>query len=190
MQSALQNLEFNVRSLRRFAAMGYTIVAMQPSCSHMMKVDYPWLDDGDATRTVAQATMDLSEYLMSLHEKRVLGRTFDAAAGRILYHVPCHLRAQGLGQTARDLLNLIPGAEIEVAEACAGMGERWGMDRDHYAASLEVAQPLLERLEEHRHDAAVSDCVRAGVQIRQETGRNVLHPAEVLRYAFGLSLDV
>jgi hypothetical protein len=64
------------------------------------------------------------------------------------------------------------------------------MSRDNHEASLKVARPLLEALGEHRYDCVVSDCARAGLQICQETGMNVLHPAEVLRYAYGLSLDI
>lgn len=134
--------------------------------------------------------MDLSEYLMSLHQRRNLDRKFDASPGKMLYHVSCHLRAQGIGDVGRDLLKLIPGIEIETLEGCSGMGERWGMSKKHYEASLNLARPVLERVDGRQDEWVVSDCVRAGLQVRHGVGRDVLHPAEVLRYAYGLSLDV
>ena len=170
--------------------MGYTIVALQPSCSYMLKVEYPWLDDGPGAHAISEATMDLSEYLMSLHRKRLLDRKFVTSPGKIFYHVPCHLKAQGIGNASRDLLKLVAGTEVETLEACSGMGERWGMGTEHHEASLDLARPLFEGIEKHRPDCVVSDCARAALQIRQGVGMNVLHPAEVLRYAYGLPLDV
>jgi Fe-S oxidoreductase len=170
--------------------MGYKIISMQPACSYMLKVEYPWLADEEGARAVSDATMDLTEYLASLYDGRLLDMKFSASPGKMLYHVACHVRPQGLGSTCRDILGLIPGAEIRTLEACSGMGGRWGLSKGNHAASLARAQPLFDGIGKHQSDCVVSDCARAALQIRQGTGRNVLHPAEVLRYAYGLSLDV
>ena len=53
----------NVRSLAAAVREGRTIVVPGPTCSYMLKQEYPWLDGGDDAKLVARNTRDLFEYL-------------------------------------------------------------------------------------------------------------------------------
>jgi glycerol-3-phosphate dehydrogenase subunit C len=188
--NATENLKFNVRSFRRFIDQGYTIVVPQPTCGYVLKKEYPWLDGGEDARAVAAATMDLGEYLMKLHEKGKLDTRFVKAPGKVLYHLPCHLKAQNIGYRSRDLLKLIPGTEIEMVDRCTGMDGTWGMKREYFDESLKVARKVFRAVDEFKPDRVASDCALAGIQIHQGTGMRSVHPVEILREAYGLKTEI
>ncbi len=191
-ESAMENIRFNVRAMRRFVDEGFQIVVLQPTCGYVLKKEYPWLDDSEAARVVAKATVDIGEFLMSLHAKGALDTSFPSASPtrKILYHFPCHLKAQQIGYKSRDLLQLIPGVEVDMVEHCSGMDGTWGMKRQYFDMSLKVASPVFRRVEESRPDSICSDCALAGLQIHQGTGMRVRHPIGILREAYGLGLEV
>jgi glycerol-3-phosphate dehydrogenase subunit C len=187
---AMENLRFNVRSMRRFADDGYSIVALQPTCSYVLRKEYPWLEATEGSRAVASATTDICEFLMKLHAEGKLDTAFKSSPGRVLYHFPCHLKAQQIGQKSRELLQLIPGCQVDTIDRCSGMDGTWGMKRQYYEASRKVASPIILRAEESRPDRICSDCALAGLQIRQGSVARAAHPVEILREAYGLGLKV
>ncbi len=188
--NAMENLRFNVRSLRRFVDQGYTVVVPQATCGYVLKREYPWLDDGPDSRIVSRATMDVGEYLMGLHELGKLDTRFVSSPGKVVYHLACHLKAQDIGCRSRDLLHLIPGTEVVMVDRCAGMDGTWGMKREHFDESSKVAQRAFRAIEDSRPDRVASDCAFACLQIGQGTGRRAVHPVEILREAYGLGLEV
>ncbi len=176
----------NVRSLAAAVREGREIVVPGPTCSYMLKQEYPWLDGSDDARLVASHTRDLFEYLMRLAALGKLDTGFSRRPGKIAYHLPCHLRAQNLGTKSADLLRLIPGAEVEVIERCSGVDGTWGFKREYYELSLQVAEPLFKELGDARPDRVASDCPLAGLQIAQGTGLAPRHPIQIVADAYGL----
>lgn len=85
---------------------------------------------------------------------------------------------------------MIPGAEVEMVDRCTGMDGTWGMKHAHFEDSLKVARPVFRAVEEFVPDRVVSDCALAGLQIGQGTGLRSVHPVEILREAYGLSLEI
>lgn len=186
-ESALANARENVRTLIELVRNGYDVVIPGPTCSYMLKHEYPVLLKGEDVRRVAERSFDLCEYLMKLHSEGRLDTRFDRAAPqRIAYHLPCHLRAQNIGYKSRDLMHLIPGTRVQVIERCAGIDGTWGLKREYYPLSLKVADKLFRELEGEPFDLVVSDCPLAGLQIAQGTRRRPLHPIQVLARAYGL----
>lgn len=190
--SAMENIKSNIRAMRVFVDRGYSIVVLQPTCGYVLKKDYPWLDASEDARAVSAATVDICEFLMSLHAKGILDTKFKPLPEplRILYHYPCHLKAQQIGYKSRDLLQLVPGVSVEMVDRCSGMDGTWGMKRQYFDASRKVAAPVFRMVEESHPDRVCSDCALAGLQIHQGTGQRVLHPVEILREAYGLDLEV
>ena len=174
----------NLESLGRAVAAGYDVVVPGPTCSRMLKHEYPRLVPGPATEQVVARVHDLSEYLVKLHGEGKLDRMFAAPLGRVAYHAPCHLRVQEIGFKARDVLLLVPGTTVGVLERCTGMDGTWGFKSEFYDASLAVARPLLRDLEAMGPDLVVSDCPLAALQIEQARGGRVYHPVEALLAAY------
>lgn len=181
---ATRRARLNIESLDREVAAGCDVVVPGPTCSRMLKVEYPRLVPGPAAERVAGRTFDLSEYLARLHVGGRLDRDFKGGLGRVAYHAPCHLRVQEIGFKARDLLRLVPGTAVDVLERCAGMDGTWGFKREFFDESLRVARPLLRELDERAPDVIVSDCPLAALQLEQQRGRRVYHPIEALDAAY------
>jgi Fe-S oxidoreductase len=179
----------NVRWLAAAVREGREIVVPGPTCSYMLKQEYPWLDGSAEARLVAEHTRDLFEYLMRLHADGKLDTTFIRPPGAVAYQLPCHLRAQNMGAKSADLLRLIPGARVEVIERCSGVDGTWGFKREYYKLSLKVAEPLFKEIEVTRPDRVATDCPLAALQIAQGTGATPQHPVQILAAAYGLTVE-
>ncbi|MGH7262889.1 MAG: anaerobic glycerol-3-phosphate dehydrogenase subunit C, partial [Candidatus Rokuibacteriota bacterium] len=177
----------NVKALAAAVREGREIVVPGPTCSYMLKQEYPWLDGSEDARLVANSTRDLFEYLMRLHAEGRLDTNFSGRPGKVAYHLPCHLKAQNLGTKSADLLRLIPGALVEVIERCSGVDGTWGFKREYYELSLKVAEPLFKGIEDARPDWIASDCPLAALQIAQGTGATPRHPIQIVADAYGLT---
>jgi len=185
LQAARRNAERNVADLLPHVEAGATVVVPGPSCSLMLKSEYPRLLETEAAEKVAAATQDLMECLYHLARAKKLSRDFKAPLGRVAYHAPCHLRAQNIGFRSRDLLRLA-GAEVEVIDACSGVDGTWGMQARFHEASLKVAEKLLRRIDELAPDHIATDCPLSALRIEEGLGRKPVHPVVLLRHAYGI----
>jgi Fe-S oxidoreductase len=176
----------NVRSLAAAVREGRDIVSPGPTCSYMLKQEYPLLDDSADARLVASATRDLFEYLASLHAARALDTRFARPGGAVAYHTPCHLRAQNIGTKSADVLRLVPGCTVEVIERCSAVDGTWGFKTEYYELSMKVARPLFDDITRTGAPVVATDCPLAGLQIEQGTGRKPVHPIQVLADAYGI----
>ena len=176
----------NVRAFLPLARAGIPIAVPGPTCSLAIRKEYPLLAGDEDTRAVADATLDLGEYLMRRHAEGKLALDFQRAPGRVLYQVPCHLKVQDIGFKSRDLLRLIPGAEVVTLEACTGHDGTWSMKKEYFRTSMEIGRPVFEEVERERPDAVSSDCPLAALQIRQGTGRTAKHPVQIVAEAYEL----
>lgn len=185
-EAAKANARANVSALYPLVQQGYDIVVPGPTCSYVLKRDYPLLAEGAETEAVSARTFDISEYLMKLHGEQKLDTRFVKGAGKIAYQIPCHLRAQNIGFKSRDLMELIPDTSVRVIEKCSAVDGTWGLKRQYFDLSMKVAEPLLRDIRESPGDLAVSDCPLSALQIKQGTGKQPLHPIQVLEMAYGL----
>ncbi len=182
-------IDANVRSLRAAVREGRELVVPGPTCSYMMKQEWPWLaSDREAAAEVAGHTRDLFEYLARLHAEGRLDTQFPRPPGRVAYQVPCHLRAQNMGTKTADVLRLT-GADVRVIERCSAVDGTWGFKREYYALSMKLAEPLFRDLAAAKADRAATDCPLAALQVVQGTGRRPEHPIQILADAYGLASD-
>ena len=120
------------------------VIATNPTCSQMIRVEYPRLLGTEEAKKVAAKTMDPMEFLARLSERRENStKDFKTGAGNISYHMPCHLRAQNIGYKTRDVLVAIAGDD---SQSCRGMlrSRRYLVDEEReFRAVHEVWQPGL-----------------------------------------------
>jgi glycerol-3-phosphate dehydrogenase subunit C len=188
LDAARSNAARNVEALLPHVDAGAQIVVPGPSCSLLMKTQYPKLLGTHEANRVAAATRDLMEYLFELGRAKQLNRDFREPPGKVAYHAPCHLRAQNVGFPSRALLKLT-GADVSVIDACSGVDGTWGMQARHHADSLRVATNLLSRIEQVEPDVVATDCPLAALRIQERLGRKPLHPIVVLWRAYGLASE-
>lgn len=188
-ETALEHASSNVKHLAELVSRGYDIVIPGPTCSYMLKKEYPVLLPSAETARVAQHSFDICEYLMRQHERGQLDTTFQPMTERIAYQVPCHLRAQNIGYKSRDLLRLIPGTHVQVIERCSAVDGTWGLKKEYYPLSLAVADKLFREIGDAHPDIVASDCPLAALQIVQGTRKRPLHPIQILARAYGIESE-
>jgi Fe-S oxidoreductase len=185
MATAMRWADENLASLSGAIAAGADVVVPSPTCSYVLKRDYPDLcSDKARARALSGRVFDTSEYLMRLESQGKLDKGFNWSPGEVAYQLPCHLKVQNIGFKSRDLLKLIPGARVTLIERCSGMDGTWGMKQRFYDLSLKVAAPLFAEVRSLPAATVVSDCALAALQIEQGTGRTPLHPIQVLDRAY------
>ena len=184
--AAVTNARRNVTSLAPLVKAGASVVVPGPTCSYVLKRDYPELLGTDDAKLVAEHTFDLCEYLMKRHAEGQLQTRFIKPMGTVAYQLPCHLKAQNIGYKSRDLMALIPGTRVHLVEKCAGVDGTWGLKREYFDLSVKIAEPMVHALQAPVPDHLVSDCSLAALQIAQGTGRATRHPIQILAAAYGL----
>jgi Fe-S oxidoreductase len=173
----------NVETLLPAVREGRKILSPGPSCTLTLRTEYPELVPTAEAKEVAEAVMDLSDFLLQQARKRKLPKDFPQPIGRVAYHVACHNRVQNLGYRGRDLLKWA-GADVQLVDRCCGMDGTWGMKSEFFDESLKVAEGAAKRVESAEAEVISSDCPLAGLQLRQKTGRPVFHPVKILRAAY------
>lgn len=184
---ATANARRNLAALAPAVAAGATVVVPQPTCSYVLKHEYPLLAPGPESEAVAKATRDVFEYLAARKAEGTLDTAFPGRApGKVAYQVPCHLRAQNMGTKTRDVLQLVPGTRVSVIERCTAMDGTWAMKKEFYPLSLKYAQKAAAEMEEGAPDVFATDCTLSALQIEAVRGQKPAHPLGLLREAYGL----
>ncbi len=181
------NARKNLDVLLPLVEQGMDVVVPEPTCSYMLKKEYPRLVPGEAAEKVAAKTFDFFEYLVNRHKQGGLVTDFPGPGpGKVAYQMPCHLRAQNMGYKTRDVLQLIPGTRVTVVERCTAMDGTWGMKKEFFPISLQFARKAAQEMEAAGPDTYATDCTLAGLQIAEVRGQEPAHPISLLRRAYGL----
>ncbi len=187
LESAAKNARKNIAALLPLVEQGADVVVPQPTCSYVLKKEYPMLAPGEGAQKLAAKTQDFFEYLANRHREGSLATDFPGRRpGRVAYQMPCHLRAQNMGFKTRDVLQLIPGTKVQVVERCTAMDGTWAMKKEHYPLSLVYARKAVAEMEETQPDCYATDCTLSALQIEAVRGRRPAHPITLLREAYGL----
>ena len=182
------NARRNLEALLPLVKQGADVVVPQPTCSYVLKKEYPLLVPGEAAEAVAAKTVDTFEFLVARHKEGHLSTDFPGPSpGKVAYQAPCHLRAQNMGYKTRDVLQLIPGTRVTVVERCTAMDGTWGMKKEFFPISLQFASRAAEDMEAAQPDTFATDCSLAALQIAEVRGATPAHPVSLLRAAYGLA---
>jgi len=180
---ARQNLDV----LAEYARQGYRIVGTSTSCTHTLKAEYDEmldLHDEDA-RVVAEATWDICEFLVDLHEQGRLDTRFGRLDEDLPYHAPCQLRSHGIGLPAMDLFELVPGLRaVDMDHDCCGIAGTYGLKREKYEIAMRVGADLFRKIEASGATETACDSETCRWQIASATGTTVRHPVEILAAAY------
>ena len=191
LDSARRLAEWNLRELGELAREGHRIVCSEPSAVVCLQQEYPRLVDHPDAPAVAQQVVEAGTFLAELHAEGRLALDFeplDLVAG---YHTPCHLKALGGEDSARELLGLIPGLRVSTIEAgCSGMAGGWGIATDNFATSIEIGHPLISRMQQGDLEIGTTECSGCRLQMQQASNTQTLHPLKLLALAYGLIPEI
>jgi Fe-S oxidoreductase len=187
---AEKNVQILADAIRSAEARGEdtTVVVPQPTCSYILKNDYPDYLGTDDAKLVAAHTQDAAEHLWAVHKAdgTELDTDFDGEVlETVTYHAPCHLRAQNIGFRSRDLLKLT-GAKVTVVAECSGIDGTWGWRKENYDMSRGVARKMVAAIDAAGNEEIAGDCHLANGGIVQETGKAPRHPLQIVARAYGI----
>ena len=189
---ARRKAERNVRLLGPLVADGWTIAVINPTCSLMMRHEYPELLDDPArpdlaeeARRVAAAVRDLGEFLFDLRRQGAFREDFRSTPdGPVAYHAPCHLRMQNIGFRGRDLLRRIPGVRPKLVAECCGHDGTWAMKTEFFDLARRNGEKAFDGMQDAGAALWSTDCPLAALQFEQFCGTRPLHPVEILARAY------
>jgi glycerol-3-phosphate dehydrogenase subunit C len=177
----------NLGLLEPFVDRGAKVLAINPTCSMMLRQEYPTLvavEDRERAAKVAKAVRDPSEYLWGLRKEPRFNEAFADVPEKVAYHAPCHLRAQGVGFKGRDLIRKA-GAEVSTVMECCGHDGTYAMKTESFEASVRVGKRALDGVREDPDATTwVTDCPLAALQFQQHAGRKPLHPMSLLANSY------
>ncbi len=175
-----------IERLAPLAQKGIPIVGLEPSCLLSMRDEYAALLPNDKrVDLVAEHCFTFEEFISKLAETGELKLDFVEEPRNVLLHGHCHQKALTGTEASKTTLAL-PGYSVtEVDSSCCGMAGSFGYEVEHYDISLKMGERrLFPAVREKADDTLL---VAAGVSCRQQikhgTGKQALHPAEVLRQA-------
>ena len=173
-------LRRSLDTLRPEIEAGTPIVGLEPSCTAVFRDDAAELMTGDyreLAERLAGQTRTFAEMLTATDWR-------PARADRdALVQTHCHQHAvMGFGPD-RELLERAGVAATVPDSGCCGLAGNFGFERGHYDVSIAAAERvLLPAVRAAGPDTLiVADGFSCRTQIRQQTGREVVHLAQVLR---------
>ncbi len=190
LDAAAGKIRRNVEVLSALVEQGYAIVIPSPSCSLMVREEFPQLVATEDAARVAARAHDLDEYLYRIAREGRLKRDFTRRFGHVQYHVPCHIRVQNIGIRGRDLLKLVAD-QVDPVQECSGHDGTWSMQKANFRDSLHWGKKAFAGMQAEAGEPcalACTDCRLAALHIEQGAGRKTVHPVVALAHAYGFEV--
>jgi len=181
--------------MRGWIDKGYDVIALTASCGLMLKFEWPLiLPDDEDVKILAQATFDISQYIVDIAKNEGLAPLTTPQHGGVTVHMACHARAQNIGSKSAEMLGLVPGLKVDIVERCSGHGGTFGVMKQTRPHALKVAQPTARQITQKGNDTLCSDCPLACKHLIQVIGDGAepggaapegAHPIELMARAYG-----
>ncbi len=160
------------------------IIFLEPSCWSTFVDEYRQFEIEGADE-IAQRCILFEDFVLGLLDADPEALPLTPLQAQAAIHGHCHAKALADAGTLHRLFAHVPSLEVKLLETgCCGMAGAFGMMVANRDLSLAVAEPLVQQITPLSSDAIV---VAAGTscrhQVRDLTGRDCLHPAEVLAAA-------
>ena len=171
--------------LKHFIDQGYKVISIVPSCSLMIKYEWPLLiPESEDVKYLSDNTFDICEYLVKFINENSLSNLVKPIDEEetITLHISCHSRAQNIGQKATELLKLIPNIKLDVIERCSGHGGSWGIKKENFKMALKVGKPVSRKAVQAKNKYVVSECPLAGNHIKQGMDKIETNDAKILSH--------
>ena len=167
-----------IDATREAVARGVPVVGLEPSSILTFRDEFLGLCPGAEAQALSEATHTFEEYLAKRPDLPL--KTLDCP---IYVHGHCHQKAQDAVTPMLELLNKIPGADVNFIEtSCCGMAGAFGYGPETIDVSLKMASldlfPALEAAPENA--IVVADGTSCRHQIADGTPRRAIHVARLL----------
>ncbi|MDZ4695520.1 MAG: heterodisulfide reductase-related iron-sulfur binding cluster [Deltaproteobacteria bacterium] len=187
LETLQKRAKINLDRLMPFVEAGAKVVAINPTCSMMLRREYPELvakEDRERAVALSKAVQDPGEYLWSLRQEPRFNTDFKSHPEKVAYHAPCHLRTQAVGFRSRDLIRKTGVGEIGNVMECCGHDGTYAMKTESFEASARIGKKAFDGMQQASNATWVTDCPLAAIQFEQHAGQKPLHPMSLLARAY------
>ena len=142
--------------------------------------------DPEKRHKISENTYDVGEYLWKLYQANELDTKFGRSDAKAIYYPPCHLREQRIESPYQDLLNLIPGFQMQLINGnyCCGNAGILGFKKEFYQNSIKIAGRLISKIRQFNPELLTTECLSCRLQFNQVTPYRVMHPVEIIRDSY------
>ncbi|MEZ5994073.1 MAG: heterodisulfide reductase-related iron-sulfur binding cluster, partial [Planctomycetota bacterium] len=188
-RGARGDIEQNVDKLLKPVRRGAKVVFSAPSCMLSAKREWSRIVDADDTREVAEACVDAHQLLLQVFDHPHMRKQLKPLGKRVAWHLPCHSKVLNVGESAKQLIDLVDEATtVSLNAGCCGLSGTFGLKTDNFDMSMKIAQPMLTKINLAHPDVVTSSCGICQSQIRQgvktsedgKDGVQVVHPLRLL----------
>ncbi|MEX0770994.1 MAG: FAD-linked oxidase C-terminal domain-containing protein [Balneolaceae bacterium] len=176
----------NLEHLYPFVNTGIPIVGLEPSEILTLRDEYLDLCEDDKlhqAKRVSENTFQFEEFIVQiLGEAPEFSDYFNSSGQHVLVHGHCHAKALVGNDPIMDMLEKCGFQPRDLKTGCCGMAGSFGYQKEKYEVSMEIGElilfPALRKEPENGLICAPGFSCRH--QISDGTGREALHPAEIL----------
>ena len=186
-EKARQAARSTVDALFPFTQRGTPVVGLEPSCLLTFRDEnLALLPDDARAKSVAENSFLFEEFIARLDEEKTQAFGFQKEQQRVLLHGHCHQKSLVGTEPVMRMLDL-PGCYSveEVDSGCCGMAGAFGYESEHVDISRQMAERKL--LPAVRNEPQETIIAASGFSCRHQicdgSGRNAVHPVEVLHRA-------
>lgn len=177
----------NVLLLKDLVTENIPLVGIEPSCILSFRDEYPDLVGEDlkeeAVRLGKNCLLYDEFFTREIRAGRIQAEQFTDQPLKIMLHGHCHQKSLASVEPSREMLSLPVNYSVEVIPSgCCGMAGAFGYEKKHYELSMKIGEQVLFPAV---RGAGENVCISApGMSCRQQikdgTGKQALHPIEVL----------
>ena len=187
LDSARELAQTNVDALAESARDGLRILCTEPTAALCLKHEYPRILNHPDVDVVADQVVEAGTFLRGLHAKQRLGTDFQDVPLKLGYHLPCHLRFLETQSPLAELIQLIPGIELErIQQGCSGMAGAFGVTAANFEKSVAIGAGLIAEMQRPDFTAGATECSSCQLQMLQNSSTPTAHPIKILALAYGL----
>jgi Fe-S oxidoreductase len=177
----------NIRLLKDIISADAPLIGIEPSAILTFRDEYVDLADDDqfeSAKELAKHVFIIDEFMASEIEKgNITKENFSKEKRNIKLHGHCQQKALSSVAPSVKLLSLPENYSVEtIPSGCCGMAGSFGFEKEHYDISMKVGELVL--FPAVRNSNAETIIAAPGTscrhQIKDGTGRQALHPVEVL----------
>ncbi len=174
----------NTRALTAWQEKGLPILTGCPSCALMFSEDIPHYFP-EIKSTYGHVTLtDAQAFMLQCLDEGTLHLKAQTEEKSVIYHAPCHLRAQGTGLAGFDILQRIYDRGVQNAHAgCCGISGSYGFKKEKYDIGMQVGNTLFSTIAQSSATLCSSECGTCRVQIEHGSKKPCLHPISLLKEA-------
>ncbi len=153
------------------------IVVTCSSCGLSLLQEWAYLIGSEKATPIKEKVIHISALLAG----SVSHFNLDEKPLAVGYHMPCHLKIQEESQSTLKLMEQIPGVDVKHLDShCCGIAGSWGLAKKNYDLSKEIAEDMIEKLDQSKSSIGATDCPTCRMQMEEFSSKTIKHPIEIL----------